>query len=77
MVVTFVCKLKMREMYEPVAASLPIEIAKALDVMTASKYNSGELDVDEYLQPELKAPPDASPVLDEDEVDDLEESLLV
>ncbi len=66
MVGTFYFKFKMREMWEPVAASLPLEIATALDLMPQEpedKDKSVEATT-VYLQPEQRAPAVVEPFID-------------
>ncbi len=66
MVATFYFKYKMREMWEPVAASLPLEIATALDLMPQEpedKLNSFEATT-VYLQPEQRAHAVVEPFID-------------
>ncbi len=63
---TFYFKFKMREMWEPVAASLPLEIATVLDLMPEEledKRKSVEATT-VYLQPEQRAPAFVEPFLD-------------
>ncbi len=62
---TFYFKFKMREMWEPVAASLPLEIATALDLMPQEpedEDNSFEATT-VYLQPEQRAPAFVEPFI--------------
>lgn len=54
---------KVRSMYEPVSFSLPLEIARGLDMDRAESGAEGDEDdvalhpaADAYLQPELRVP---------------------
>ncbi|CAN0553423.1 unnamed protein product, partial [Ectocarpus sp. 12 AP-2014] len=61
MVLTYVYKRKVRSTYEPVSFSLPLEIARGLDLDRAESGQEGQEEdealhpaADEYLQPELR-----------------------
>eukprot|EP00752_Nemacystus_decipiens_P006507 g5859.t1 len=68
MVLTYVYKRKVRSTYEPVSFSLPLEIARGLDLDRAESGPEGQEEdealhpaADEYLQPELREPAFVSP----------------
>eukprot|EP00612_Vaucheria_litorea_P001940 CAMPEP_0171454212 /NCGR_PEP_ID=MMETSP0945-20130129/1592_1 /TAXON_ID=109269 /ORGANISM="Vaucheria litorea, Strain CCMP2940" /LENGTH=539 /DNA_ID=CAMNT_0011979197 /DNA_START=1259 /DNA_END=2878 /DNA_ORIENTATION=- len=56
MAFTFIYKVKMRALYEPIAVTLPLEIATALDMDRQGQVDQGNLEQIEYLQKELKEP---------------------
>ncbi len=66
MAATLYFKYKMREMWEPVAASLPLEIATVLDLMP-EELDDERKSVEAttvYLQPEQRAPAFVEPFID-------------